>query len=211
VRWSGWSGFAGVVVDRAVTAGALTFAAPSRLSGMKLAGLAVIAGLAGVVLAPSLARADVLSPPGGPVYVDDGPPRADRGMPRPGPIAGARRGMRDPRAIARRQQIRRALLAGFDANHDGRLGPRERVRAIRALRRIERRLAAPLAQAMARQGMRGKARRANRDRMYRRFMQRYDVNRDGRVGPREVPRGAADRLRRFDRDGDGWVDRDELP
>ena len=55
------------------------------------------------------------------------------------------------------------------------------------------------------------AARPGRDAQYRRFMRRYDVNGDGQVGPREVPRGAADRLRRFDRDGDGWVERNELP
>jgi len=69
------------------------------------------------------------------------------------------------------------------------------MRAIRVLRKMERRLAQPMM----------------RDRQWNRFMNRYDVNRDGQVGPREVPRGAADRLRRFDRNGDGWVDRSEVP
>lgn len=42
------------------------------------------------------------------------------------------------------------------------------------------------------------------------FMRRYDVNGDGQVGPREMPSGAADRLRPFDRDRDGWVEPNEL-
>lgn len=101
-------------------------------------------------------------------------------------------GPRDPQVVAKRQQLRRALISQFDANGDGRLGPRERMRAARVLRRIENRLTQPM-----RQGKQGQ---------HRKFMQRYDVNGDGQVGPREVPRGAADRLRRFDRNQDGWVE-----
>jgi hypothetical protein len=41
-------------------------------------------------------------------------------------------------------------------------------------------------------------------------MQRYDRNRDGNVGPREMPPGLADELRPLDRDGDGWLDNNEL-
>jgi len=167
---------------------------------MKLAMLAVLVGL----VAPSVARADVLNPPGGPVYVDD----ADSGPPPPRDRP-ARQRRRDP------QRLRQALITQFDTNGDGRLGPRERVRAIRALREIERRLAEPMRQRgrqLRQRGARAQGRqRPQRDRMIRRFMRRYDVNRDGQVGPQEVPRGAADRLRRFDRNGDGWVDRDELP
>jgi hypothetical protein len=44
----------------------------------------------------------------------------------------------------------------------------------------------------------------------RRFIERYDTNGDGNVGPREVPRGAADRLRKFDRNNDGWVEPGEF-
>jgi hypothetical protein len=166
--------------------------------------------LAAVLAFPSVAGAEIINPPGGPVYVDDGAEAADEGdapiMPVKNPQRMDRRermdrrdraGQRDPRVAAKRQQLRRALIAQFDANGDGRLGPRERMRAARVLRRIEQRLTQP----MRKQGKAGQ---------YRKFMRRHDVNRDGQVGPREVPRGAADRLRKFDRNQDGWVEPGEL-
>jgi len=165
--------------------------------------------LAGIILAvlvsvPSLAGADILNPPSGPV--DDESQVDVDVVPARNPGREMRRGdgqmQRDPQRMAKRQRLRRALMEQFDANGDGRLGPRERMRAARVLRRIEQRLASP-------QGQRGG--RGGRAGQYQRFMQRYDVNGDGQVGPREVPRGAADRLRRFDRDGDGWVEPRELP
>src|SRR5262245_41250714 len=167
---------------------------------MKLATLI----LALMVAVPSFARADILNPPSGPVE-DDGQGDVDMiearnpggPMRGPGMREGGRR-QRDPQQVAKRQRLRRALLEQFDANGDGRLGPRERMRAARVLRRIETKLTQPM-------------QRQNRAGQYRRFMSRYDVNRDGQVGPREVPQGAADRLRRFDRNGDGWVEQNELP
>lgn len=178
--------------------------------------LAVVLALGIVVALPSLAGADILNPPSGPVDDEqsdvetmpvrnpDGPMRGER----PGQMGQMRQ--RDPAQMAKRQKLRRALIEQFDANGDGRLGPRERMRAARTLRRIEQRLVAPMQQ---RAGQAGPANRAG-DRgsnRYGRFMRRYDVNGDGQVGPREVPRGAADRLRQFDRNGDGWVERNELP
>lgn len=174
---------------------------------MKLASLV----LALVVALPSVAGADILNPPSGPVYDEQtdvevtparNPMRGDRAG---GDRAGGQMRQRDPQQVAKRQRLRRALVEQFDVNGDGRLGPRERMRAARTLRRIEERLTTP------RQGARQGAARPGRDGQYRRFMRRYDANGDGQVGPREVPRGAADRLRRFDRDGDGWVERNELP
>ena len=40
----------------------------------------------------------------------------------------------------------------------------------------------------------------------RQAIRRYDLNGDGNVDPGEMPPAAAERLRRLDRDGDGWVD-----
>jgi hypothetical protein len=130
---------------------------------------------------PAVAGADVIHPPSGPVYVED------RASPSPGPRKG------------QAQKLRRALMEQFDVNGDGRLGPRERMRAIRVLRKIERRLASGA-------GARPEGRR---NRM-RKFIERHDRNGDGQVGPRELPPGAAGKLRRFDRDGDGWVDEREI-
>src|SRR5688572_32254606 len=102
---------------------------------MKLATL-----LLGILLAMTgTAAADddageVLQPPGGPVYVSDPPPMRAQGE-----LPGGDRGERRQRA----RQLRRALVETFDANGDGQLGPRERMRAVRVLRRIERRLATP--------------------------------------------------------------------
>ncbi len=46
-----------------------------------------------------------------------------------------------PPTPAPRGQLHQLVLAEFDANHDGRLEPEERHRAIRALRRLARRMA----------------------------------------------------------------------
>ena len=170
---------------------------------MKLA--LVLAVFLGLV--PSVAAADVINPPGGPVEVDDAVNADTDAAPmlaNNGPRGQRQRGQRqrDPRVAANRQRLRASLLAEFDVNGDGKLGPRERVRAVRMLRKIERKLASG-----APKGAAG----GQRDRQWNRFMNRYDRNRDGQVGPREVPRGAADRLRRFDNNGDGWVERNEVP
>ena len=93
-----------------------------------------------------------------------------------------------------RAPLRAALLDRFDTNHDGRLEARERRHAIKALRKLERHL--------ARQQMRD-ARRAQR---LNRIIQRYDANGDGVVGPDEAPPRVQQRLRKLDRNHDGWVD-----
>ena len=87
--------------------------------------------------------------------------------------------------------LRQALMARFDKNHDGRLEPRERRQAARALRKMANRL----------------DRRTQREAL----IERYDRNGDGRVGPREVPPAVRDRLRRMDRNGNGWVEPNEMP
>jgi Ca2+-binding EF-hand superfamily protein len=91
---------------------------------------------------------------------------------------------------AKNHALKQALMAQFDKNGDGKLEPRERMRAVRVLRRIEMKLA----------GKGGKGQRRQR------FIQRFDTNHDGNVDQSEMPPGAARKLRRFDRDGDGWVE-----
>jgi len=50
-----------------------------------------------------------------------------------------------------------------------------------------------------------------RQQRQRKFIQRFDHDGDGNVGPAEIPPGLADELRPLDRDGDGWLRGDELP
>lgn len=95
-----------------------------------------------------------------------------------------------------RGQLRALLLQHFDKNGDGRLGPRERQHAARALHRLATKLE------------RGGNPRQQRQ---RKFIQRYDRNGDGNVGPAEMPPGLADEMRPLDRDGDGWLEGNELP
>jgi hypothetical protein len=166
--------------------------------------LVVAAFLTACLALPSIAKADTLNPPSGPVEDDADAEAAPMPVNNPGQLRGQMQGQmrrqRDPARVAKRQQLRQALLAEFDVNGDGRLGPRERVRAVKMLRRLEGKLAAPMMQ-------RGQM-RAQRQRQ---FMNRYDVNRDGQVDRNEVPNGAMRRLRPYDRNGDGWVDGNEMP
>lgn len=119
---------------------------------MKLASLVLVA----LTAFSSVASADLLNPPGGPVDTGDvdvdvdvrvDAPRGDRMRER----RGGQMRQRDPQRVAKRQRLRRALIEQFDANGDGRLGPRERMRAARVLRRIEQHMVAP------RQGRGGQA------------------------------------------------------
>jgi hypothetical protein len=134
--------------------------------------LVIAAALVALLGLPSLAAADDgrLRPPGGDVYDED--------VGEPGPQAEQR-----PRGHGKQRgkRMRRAMIARFDANGDGRLQPQERKQAKRAIREKRR----------------------------QRFIQRFDTNRDGNVGPGEVPPEAAKRLRRLDRNGDGWVQPNE--
>jgi len=87
----------------------------------------------------------------------------------------------------------------FDANGDGRLEPRERKHAIKALRRMARQLAR-----QERRGERGA-------RMQEKLIRKYDLNHDGVVDQNEMPPGVARRLQRLDRNRDGWVDGADQP
>jgi hypothetical protein len=107
-----------------------------------------------------------------------------------------------PVAQRPRGELRMMLLKHFDADHDGRLDPRERMKAARVLQRISNKLMMSAAK-MQRRGPRMMRRE--------RFFRRYDVNRDGNVGPGEIPPAVADELRPLDQDGDGWLSGDELP
>jgi hypothetical protein len=111
---------------------------------MKLASLVLVA----LTAFSSVASADLLNPPGGPVDTGDVDVDVDVRVDAPrGERMRERRGgqvrQRDPQRVAKRQRLRRALIEQFDVNGDGRLGPRERMRAARVLRRIEQRMVAP--------------------------------------------------------------------
>jgi hypothetical protein len=98
-----------------------------------------------------------------------------------------------------RGQLQERLLERFDRNHDGRLEPQERRRAIRVLRKLARK--------MARQELRAEH-RGGRDRG---LVRRFDTNRDGVVDPEEMPPGMARKLKPLDRNGDGWLDGRDQP
>jgi hypothetical protein len=114
----------------------------------------------------------------------------------------------DPADPARpRGQLRQLLLERFDRNHDGRLEPQERRHAIRALRRIARKMEIRERRVESRR----EARQGDRD-VRGRALSQVDTNHDGVVDPDEMPPGTARKLRRLDRNGDGWLDdRDQLP
>jgi hypothetical protein len=110
--------------------------------------------------------------------------------PNTGPAAAAA-----PAGRARpRGQLHQLLLERFDRNHDGLLQPQERRHAIRALRKLARRMAMQ------------DRREAQRSGRARGLARRYDANGDGVVGPEEMPPGLARKLRPLDRNRDGWLD-----
>lgn len=135
----------------------------------------VVLGLAFGVFAAfsSTARADGPQDPYGPPGANRPPPAAQ---------------------FQRRAELRQMILERFDRNQDGRLEPRERRQAARALRKMARRL------------MRQDRREARNEQLRRRVIERYDLNGDGNVGPGEMPPNVARRLRHLDRNHDGWVD-----
>lgn len=96
-----------------------------------------------------------------------------------------------------RGQLKQMLLERFDCNHDGRLEPQERRRAVHALRKLARR--------MAMQDRRQERRAENGGKRERGLVRRFDANGDGVVGPEEMPPGLAKKLRPLDCNGDGWV------
>ena len=152
-----------------------------------------------VIALAGTARADDLGAPGpaGPYAGPYAP--ANAGAPAGPRSAGPRAaGPARPRG----DQLRRILLRRFDRDHDGRLEPRERRQALRAMRRMMRRLARQGGHAEA--GPRGHGRAQA-------LVRRFDLDHDGNIGPGEMPPAVADRLRPRDRDGDGWLDGDELP
>jgi hypothetical protein len=152
---------------------------------MKLAVLALVLGLSGVAAADEL----------GPVDPYEGPP------PAAAPVAPAAappvmlRGQR-PR---QRGQLKQLLLAKFDRNHDGRLEPRERLRAAKVLHRLANRLA------------NNQRRQQGRAQRRQKFIRKYDLNGDGNIGPGEMPPALGAEMRPLDRNGDGWLTGNELP
>lgn len=144
---------------------------------MKLAALAFLTtlGLGGVAAADPAGPVAPAAPPAGPVA---------------------------PRARPPRGSLHQLLLERFDRNRDGRLDPEERRHAIRALRRLARRMEMQERRA---------DRAARREARMRELVRRYDRNGDGVVSPDEMPPGLARRLQPLDRNGDGWLDGRDQP
>jgi hypothetical protein len=101
----------------------------------------------------------------------------------------------------RGMKMRRMLIEQFDRDGDGRLDQRERMRASRALRRMSMRLGQGKRGQQGQQGQRG-----NRQMRRQKLIQKYDLDGDGNLGPGELPPRVQQRLRRMDRNGDGWLD-----
>ncbi len=93
-----------------------------------------------------------------------------------------------------RGELRQLLVTRFDQNGDGRLEGRERKRAARTLRRIAKQLG-------------GEGRGDRRQKL----IQKYDLDHDGNLGPGELPPRVQQRLRRMDRNRDGWLDQNDAP
>ncbi|CAN5912648.1 hypothetical protein BH11MYX3_BH11MYX3_13200 [soil metagenome] len=104
-----------------------------------------------------------------------------------------------PRQDRGRAEIRQLLLQRFDQNGDGRLEGRERKRAARALRRMAKQLGNDQQGQAGRGGRRAK------------LIQKYDLDHDGNLGPGELPPRVQQRMRRMDRNRDGWVDQGDRP
>lgn len=94
-----------------------------------------------------------------------------------------------PDRAERRAERRAQMIERFDTNGDGQLDRQEKHQAKAAIRahRMERRA-----------------------RRFQRLIQRFDRNHDGSLGPGEVPPKAMQKLRKLDRDGDGWVRPNEM-
>ncbi len=116
-----------------------------------------------------------------------------------------------------RAQRKAQILERFDANHDGQLDDQERG-ALKAQRRaklaqrfdtngdgqLDRREKREAKVALRAQRMEKRARR------FQRLIDRFDRDHDGSLGPGEVPPKAMHKLRKLDRDGDGWVRPNEM-
>jgi hypothetical protein len=111
---------------------------------MKLAVLLLGTVLGASAFAPGLASADeVLQPPSGPVIRVERVERVERAERRDALRAQHRDDLRAQHRANRARragELRRALVATFDVDGDGKLDARERHRAARVLRRIEQRL-----------------------------------------------------------------------
>lgn len=166
---------------------------------MKLAVLAFVLGLSGVAAADDL----------GPVDPYEGPPPAVAPVaPDAPPVM-----LKGPRAQGQQRPLKQFLLAKFDRNHDGRLEPRERMHAAKALRRLANRLANNQGrQGPARmQGQPGMQGPQGRQLRRQKFIRKYDLNGDGNIGPGEMPPALGAEMRPLDRNGDGWLTGNELP
>ena len=166
---------------------------------MKLAVLALVLGLSGVAAADDL----------GPVDPYEGPPPAVAPVvPDAPPVM-----MKGPRAQGQQRPLKQFLLAKFDRNHDGRLEPRERMHAAKALRRLANRLANNQGRMQGQPGRMQQPGGMQPGRMQRRqkFIRKYDLNGDGNIGPGEMPPALGAEMRPLDRNGDGWLTGNELP
>jgi Ca2+-binding EF-hand superfamily protein len=98
-----------------------------------------------------------------------------------------------------RKHMKQRLIEKYDADGDGRLTGAEKQQAKKAMKAARKKM----------RKARRLARIARREARFDRIIDRLDADGDGRVGPEEAG-DRFQRLQRFDRNGDGWVTREEL-
>jgi hypothetical protein len=150
---------------------------------MKLLALVLGASVA-LAAAPVFAGPPGETPPAGAAIAVDGVDGVDGGDYYGGNYVD-RGGQRE-----RMRAIRKRIKARFDADGDGRLSREER-RDARAA--IGPRLA-------------HHKQRMHKLKMLRKLIRKLDRDGDGVVGPGEAPARLVRKLKRFDKNGDGWVD-----
>lgn len=102
------------------------------------------------------------------------------------------------------------LFERADTNHDGKLDRRELETLLRRMRQRFGLAAAPVRRPGRPAETHSPAEAAEADQIAARFLERLDVNRDGKISREEARGPLAEHFQRLDRNNDGFLDRQEL-